>query len=351
MNYEVGDQPKEHYTYLVQLLMRAYRDGRLPNVKNIIVEPQYGYVASIEYHSGERRIVYGHDPGINPGAAEELASDKGYTKFILRENDIQCADGAEFLLPWWADTLRQSDRQQHNEIIDTSAALDYINQSLGFPVFVKPSRGFQGIGVAKVENESELLSLLTSYDSERVKVAIIEECLTMPDYRILVFGDEVVNAYERKTLSIVGDGKNTIHQLINLHHEVLRDAGRDIHLMRQMPLIEARLSKMSLSLTDVIVEGRAVQLLDISNLSAGGTAVDISETIHQRWKDLAVAIAKIFNLRVCGVDLACSDITSDDGEYAVIEVNATPGAKQFMASGQAQRDKIERLLLSLFHTP
>lgn len=48
--------------------------------------------------------------------------------------------------------LRQSDRQQFNHSMrDTKEALGYIDKSLGFPVYVKPSRGSQGVGVARVE--------------------------------------------------------------------------------------------------------------------------------------------------------------------------------------------------------
>ena len=345
-------KPREQYTYLVQLLIQAYNDGKLPGVVGITVEPDYGYVAAIEYDSGERRIIYGHDPGFNPGTSEELAKDKGYTKFMLRENDIRCAKGSEFLLPWWAETLRQSDRQQYNdEIRDTNMAEGYIQENLTYPVFIKPSRGSQGVGVAKIENPDELRRIFETYDQERIKVALVEENLSMPDYRILVFDGEVVNAYERQPLAVIGDGKSEIGQLINARHSSLMEAGRDIHMERQEPLIMEKLGKLGLLITDIIPEGQEVRLLDISNLSAGGTAVDVGETIHQHWRDLAISVAKIFNLRVCGIDLACRDITSADSDYAVIEVNATPGAKQFMASGEAQREKLEALFLSFFSRP
>lgn len=332
-------------------MIDAYNAGKLPEIKDIIVEPEYGYVASIKYNSGERRILYGHDPGFNSGSAEQLANDKGYTKFLLRENGIDCARGSEFLLPWWADMLRQSDRQQFNHSMrDTKEALGYIDKSLGFPVYVKPSRGSQGVGVARVETAEELDKLLNQYNEERVKVAVIEEELKMPDYRILVFDDEVVNAYERRPFSVKGDGVSNLEQLIDSKHKTLVDSGRDIHFERQLPIIMNKLRKMGLSMTDIIPEGVDVRLMDISNLSAGGTPVDVGEVMHQRWRDLAVRVARIFDLRICGVDLACKDITQSDSEYGVIEVNATPGVKQFMASGVAQQEKLEDIFVKFFRT-
>lgn len=344
-------ETRKHYTYLINILIDAYNAGKLPEIKDIIVEPEYGYVASIKYNSGERRILYGHDPGFNSGSAEQLANDKGYTKFLLRENGIDCARGSEFLLPWWADMLRQSDRQQFNHSMrDTKEALGYIDKSLGFPVYVKPSRGSQGVGVARVETAEELDKLLNQYNEERVKVAVIEEELKMPDYRILVFDGEVVNAYERRPFSVKGDGVSNLEQLIDLKHKTLVDSGRDIHFERQLPIIMNKLEKMGLSMTDIIPEGADVRLMDISNLSAGGTPVDVGEVMHQRWRDLAVRVARIFDLRICGVDLACKDITQSDSEYGVIEVNATPGVKQFMASGVAQQEKLEDIFVKFFRT-
>ena len=344
-------ETRKHYTYLINILIDAYNAGKLPEIKDIIVEPEYGYVASIKYNSGEHRVLYGHDPGFNSGSAEQLANDKGYTKFLLRENGIDCARGSEFLLPWWADMLRQSDRQQFNHSMrDTKEALGYIDKSLGFPVYVKPSRGSQGVGVARVETAEELDKLLNQYNEERVKVAVIEEELKMPDYRILVFDDEVVNAYERRPFSVKGDGVSNLEQLIDLKHKTLVDSGRDIHFERQLPIIMNKLRKMGLSMTDIIPEGADVRLMDISNLSAGGMPVDVGEVMHQRWRDLAVRVARIFDLRICGVDLACKDITQSDSEYGVIEVNATPGVKQFMASGVAQQEKLEDIFVKFFRT-
>ena len=345
-------EPKEHYAYLINILLEAHSAGDLPEVEGIIVEPDYGYIANIRYKTGEHRIVYGHDPGLNHGSSEELVKDKGYTKFILRQHGINCPRGDEFLLPWWADTLRSSDRQKYNDFIqDTSQAQGYIDQEMTYPVYVKPSRGSQGVGVTKVHTPDELAETLESFDEERVKVALVEEGLQMPDYRLLVFDGELVNAYERQPLSITGDGLHTIEELVNTRHTQLLEQGRDIHMERQRPLIEKRLGRYGLQLCDIAALDQRIQLLDISNLSAGGTPKDIMDTIHPRWAELAREISSIFNLRVCGVDLACKDISISDSDYSVIEVNATPGAKQFMATGEGEQDRLKRLFIRFFEQP
>lgn len=345
-------ESKEHYSYLAQLLINAHNDGQLPEVEKVSVEPDYGYFATLQYKTGERRVIFGHDLGVNPSASKELVADKGYTKFVLRENNIKCPEGTELLLPWWADTLRASDSKKFDDIIkDTSGANEYIEESFGYPVYVKPSRGSQGVGVTKVHSQEELDETFYSFGTERVKVALIEEELRMPDYRLMIFDGELVSAYQRQPLSVIGDGAKTIEELIDAKHGDLTELKRDIHMERQRPLIEKKLAKAGMLLTDIVAPGESLQLLDISNLSAGGTPKDVINVIHPRWEELAREISKVFNLRVCGVDLACADITNPDSDYSVIEVNASPGTRQFLASGEDNEDRLKELFIRFFQNP
>ena len=345
-------ESKPHYTYQVQLLIDAYNNGLLPEVESITIEPRYGYLAKITYLNGSNRIIYGHDTGFNAGSSEALAKDKGYSKFILRSMGIKTPQGEEFLLPWWADTLRGSDRQSQNSLIqDTSSAHMYIESQLGYPVFTKPVSGSQGMGVKKVHNESELQSTFDEFEEERVKVAIVEEALAMPDYRLLLFDGELVNAYERQPLSVMGNGLATIEELIHEKNEQFKQIERDVHLETQIPDIIHFLAKNGLSLSDIVPPNTTVRLSDVSNLSAGGTPRDISEEISEHWAELGARIARGFNLRICGVDLACKDIGTASEDYSVIEVNATPGARHFMATSPDNKQKLEDMFVSFFRTP
>lgn len=346
---QVANMP--HYTYQVQMLIDMYNANKLPEVKSITVEPKYGYVASINYTNDTSRIIYGHDPGFNPGSSEQLAKDKGYTKFILRNLGIDCPEGDEFLLPWWAETLGQSERHRENQHIQTTDdAHTYIQESLQYPVYVKPTSGSQGSGVKKIYDQTELVDAFSEYNTERVKVALVEQALTMPDYRLLVFDGELVNAYERQPLSISGDGENDIASLIADLDKAYKLNGREIHLAERMQHITHHLGRVGLDMTTVLSPLQKVNLIEISNLSAGGVPIDVTESLHPRWVDIANRIAKGFNLRICGVDLACTDITSNTSDYSVIEVNATPGARHFMASGEEGRAKLEQLFMNLFRT-
>ncbi|HEX8227006.1 MAG TPA: hypothetical protein VF572_04015 [Candidatus Saccharimonadales bacterium] len=146
------DSIPSHYPYVTRSLLKLFDEGELTNVTDVIVEPEYGYVSRISYKNGTHRITYGNDLGLNASAASDLAKDKGHTKFMLRAMDVNCPDGQEFLLPWWAEVVRSSTRMKNKpEIKTTDDAGEYIENEMGYPVYVKPVDGSKGKNVFKID--------------------------------------------------------------------------------------------------------------------------------------------------------------------------------------------------------
>lgn len=67
-------------------------------------------------------------------------------------------------------------------------------------------------------------------------------------------------------------------------------------------------------------------LRENSNISTGGDSVDMTDEVHENYKELAVEIANAMMAKVCGVDLIISDIKEEVNEtnYGVIEANFNP---------------------------
>lgn len=345
-------QDKAHYPYVTRSLIRLFNRGDLTNVSDVVVEPRYGYVSRIQYNNGTFRVTYGNDLGLNTGAAEDLAKDKGYTKFMLRSVGVKCPRGEEFLLPWWADTIRPSQENRGNsDIKTTDSAETYVNQELGYPVYIKPVSGSKGGDVYRVENDQELIEIIAIYEEKKIRLAVVEEAILMPDYRIVVLDGELISAYERRPLAVVGNGTNTIEELVATLQESYKLDGRDTLLEARAPRIVKHLGKQGLSLGYVPAVDERLTLATISNLSAGGTSFDVSKTIAPRWVDVASNIAASFNLRLCGVDLACEDISSDAADYSVLEVNSTPGLDHYASSGDDQRRIVDDLYTRVLNVP
>ena len=315
-----------------------YQAGELPSVVDIAVEPEYGYISRVTYQDGSHRIIRGNDLGLNPSTSRDMAADKGHTKFLLRNIGVECPQGEEFLLPWWAETIRPRQNAKGNTALrmaDEAGA--YVEQKLDYPVYVKPVSGSLGHNVYRVESPEELASAMKTYDVLGVRVAIVEEEIKMPDYRVVVFDGELVSANRRIPLSVTGDGRSSVLALLTEVQEGFDRDGRNVRIDSDDPRLLSYLAKQDIGLDDVVPAETAVRLLPISNLSAGGRSEDVTHQIDERWSDLAAFVANSFGLRLCGVDIACADITDPDAPYSVLEVNSTPGLGHFAAEGDTQR--------------
>lgn len=335
---------RAHYPYVTRSILRLMGKGALTNVTSVDVEPDYGYVTRISYTDGSHRITYGNDLGLNNAAACDLAKDKGHTKFMLRTMGVKCPDGDEFILPWWDEKIGSTQRERGNDGVKTAdQAAAYVIDGMGYPVYVKPVDGSKGGDIFKTYSQAELEAVLELYNAKHIRVAMIEEPIQMPDYRVVSFDGELISAYRRIPLFVTGDGESTIGELVEGLQRQYASEGRDTRLDVSDERIQRHLAQQQLTAQHVLASGKSLTLAPVSNLSLGGTSEDVTETLDKRWSDLAAEIGENFNLRLLGVDLACEDITSPDASYSVIEVNAAPGLDHYALSGEKQRQLVDSL--------
>lgn len=338
-----SDIPR-HYPYVTRMLLDLHRRGALPAVASVTVEPEYGYATRIEYSSGAVRTTFGNDLGINPAAACDLAKDKAYAKFFFRRDGIACPPGAAFLMPWWAQRIRDGLASKDFTHLRLAAdAPDFAESELGLPVYVKPVDGSKGSGVFRCHTADEVRAALDEYAARRARVVLVEAAVDLPDYRLVVLRDQLISAYRRIPLTVVGDGRATILELAVALQEHFTQIGRDSILDLGDRRIDRSLARRNLSRDTVPADGERVRLHDISNLSTGGTAEDVTAVVAPRWQALARDVAGSFGLVFAGLDLACSDIRCDDADYSVLEINAAPGLDHYAAVGARQLQIVREL--------
>jgi D-alanine-D-alanine ligase-like ATP-grasp enzyme len=224
----------------------------------------------------------------------------------------------------------------------------YVEADLGFPVYIKPADGTQGVAVWRCHTSEEVRRTLSDYESRRVRIAIVEEAIDLPDYRIVVLHDEILSAYERVPLHVVGDGRSSILALLSDLQSQFEVSGRDTRLAPTDPRIDQTLARAGMNIDSVLPSGMRVRLLDVSNLSAGGTAIDMTDAVAAPWRQLAVNVARLFGLAYCGIDLACRDISASHDEYAIIEVNAAPGLDHYASVGARQEELVHEMYAAVF---
>ncbi len=183
---------------------------------------------------------------------------------------------------------------------------------IGYPVVCKPASGVRGIGVvADIRDEHELDDAFQTYQESRLggDDFIIEEHIAGGDYRIVVIDDQVVAAILRQPASVIGDGQQTVAELVLQKNELRRQNphlwGRLIKVGR--PAIH-RLARQGFDLTSVPPAGVQVRLSDTCSLSQGGDSIDVLDELHPSIAEASVAAVRaIPGMRYCGVDFLMED--------------------------------------------
>ncbi|HEY3108650.1 MAG TPA: cyanophycin synthetase, partial [Chloroflexota bacterium] len=224
------------------------------------------------------------------------------------------------------------------------AAAEYA-RALGFPVIVKPNSKSLGAGVARVHDRRELRrAMRVVFEETGDRVALVQPIVPGDDYRIVVFDREVIAAYQRLPLAVVGDGRRGVRALLADRAAALAAARRDTRLSVDDRRIAARLRRLGLTAEFVPADGQRIVLLDNANLSTGGEPLDLTDRLHPGYARLAVDVTRDMGLRFCGVDiLTTGPIDEPPRGHVVLEINPGPGLDHYAALGPPQRARVARL--------
>lgn len=250
--------------------------------------------------------------------AVELASDKEETNSILR--DLGLPVPKQYVVRSSSDAKRAAER-------------------IGYPVVLKPLSGNHGRGVSinlKTKEEIE-----TAFDKAREhgRSIVVEGFLEGFDHRLLVVNGKLVAAAKRMPGHVVGDGKNTIGQLVDIvNDDPRRGVGHEKVLTRLEfdQQAELLLEKLGYDKETVPEIDEVVFLRSTANLSTGGTAIDVTDTIHPDNREMAERTIKAIGLDIGGVDFLTRDITESFRETGggICEVNAGPGFRMHVAPSE-----------------
>jgi len=235
------------------------------------IEPEFRYVGQIRTPDG--RIFYFRNTSfdLNGQGSSDNAKDKGYAAYFMKLMGYPVPEGRTFYSDKWAKAIK-SDQ-------NSGAARQYA-RGLGYPLIVKPNSKSQGTGVEKAYNDEELLIALKYIFSEvKDRVALVQQFIEGDDYRIVTLDSEVIAAYRRLPLSVVGDGIHSIGQLMQMRQEKFIAVGRDTIIKLDDPRVSRRLQRLGLTFDTVPDNYENVRLLDNANLSTGGDAIDVTDTI------------------------------------------------------------------------
>ena len=336
-------QRKSESLVLAQLLQKL-----APTIgARVVLEPRWKIAGQIVFpgRAGKKSYFRYNTLDLNPVGASDIAKDKDYATFFMKKMGYRTVPGKAFYSSSWCKKIG-SKRNIH-------AAYRYARR-LRFPVVVKPNEGSHGTGVFLVQNKRQFYRAMRHILRDN-RVALVQ-CVVPPpgrgergrDYRIVVLDRDVISAYERIPLSVLGDGRSSIKMLLKKKQKGFRAGSRDTRIKLDDLRISHKLGLQNLALRSVPERGKRIYLLDNANLSSGGDAVDVTKPIHPDFKKLAVKLTHDMGLRLCGVDLmVAGDIRNAPKKYWVLEVNAAPGLDHYVKTGHAQQKIVENLYLKV----
>lgn len=267
--------------------------------------------------------------------AVDIACNKEETKRMLDMASIPVAKGS---------------------ICTTEEGLREIIDQIGFPIVLKPLDGNHGkgasINVITMEDAVAGLAHAQNY-SRRV---IVERFITGHDFRVLVIDNKVVAAARREPAHIVGDGTNTIQELIEITNQDPRRGYGHENVLTEISIdrdTEDILQKKGYTLETVPQKGELVYLKSTANLSTGGTSVDVTEMMHPENIFLCERISRVIGLDVCGIDIMAQNLTQPLKESGgvILEVNAAPGFRMHLAPSEGLPRNVAAPIIDMLYPP
>ena len=212
-------------------------------------------------------------------------------------------------------------------------------ERLGYPVVTKPYDGNHGRGISiGLKNAEEVRAGFVAA-AEHSKSVIVETYLQGEDHRLLVVAGELIAATRRTPGRVVGDGRHTIRELVDIVNQDPRRGIGHEKVMTRLELdaqAEMMLARQGLNADSKIPADQVVLLRSTANLSTGGTATDVTDIIHPDNRDMAVRAVTAIGLDVGGVDFLCPDIAESYKTVGggICEVNAAPGFRMHVAPSE-----------------
>ena len=229
-------------------------------------------------------------------------------------------------------------------------------KKIGYPIVLKPLDGNHGKGASiNVTNWEDAVSGL-AFAKEYSKRIIVEKFITGFDFRILVIDNKLVAAAKRVPAHVIGNGTDTIQQLIETTNLDPRRGYGHENVLTQIDVdrdTEDLLEKLGYTLETIPKIGEIVFLKSTANLSTGGTSVDVTDMMHPENIFLAERISRVIGLDVCGVDIMAENLTQPLKENGgvILEVNAAPGFRMHLAPSEGLPRNVAAPVIDMLYPP
>jgi cyanophycin synthetase len=194
---------------------------------------------------------------------------------------------------------------------------------------VKPANGTGGgRGVTTGIRSRSHLARASTAAAVYCDELLIERQYEGKNYRLLYLDGELVDAFERRSPSVIGDGRSSILSLVRQANEL---RGRKGVAVSQALLtidldMKRTLARQGLSLRSIPAANAEVRLKTVINENRGADNVTAMRSLHPTIVADGARAVRALGARFAGIDLITTDVTVPlaQGGGVIIEVNGTP---------------------------
>ena len=298
------------------------KDRRIPFIRLLPT----GNLVQLGYGARSRRI-WTAESDRTSAIAEGISRDKDLAKTLLASCGVPVPEG---------------------RLVESATDAWDAAEDIGLPVVVKPSDGNHARGVfTNLMSRAEVESAYVAAVEEGSGV-IVERYVRGSEHRLLVIGGKLAAAARGETATVVGDGRSTIDELIDLqiNSDPRRGAAEefplDVILLAENPVARLEVARQGFAPDSVPEAGREVLIV-----RSGNHTDDVTDLVHPETAATVALAARIVGLDICGVDLVCEDISRplDEQRGAIVEVNAGPGLLMHLKPANGQPRPVGRAIV------
>jgi GNAT-family acetyltransferase (TIGR03103 family) len=276
-----------------------------------VIDAEGGYFA---LSLGGRRIVCRESLSeLTTAVAMSRCDDKVVTQRLIRRAGLCVPDQAQYQALDQAEAFLTN----HKRIV------------------VKPARGEQGAGISVDIRDPKDLEKAVKNAQRICETVILEQFCTGDDLRVIVIDFNVVAAAIRKPAHVVGTGRHTINELIQIQSRRRRAATGGESSIPMDDETERCVRLAGYGMEDMLPEGDTLIVRKTANLHTGGTIHDVTADLSPELAEAARQAARALDIPVTGLDFLVPDVKGS--EYVIIEANERPGLANHEPQPTAER--------------
>ena len=202
-----------------------------------------------------------------------------------------------------------------------------------FPCVVKTLDGSQGRGVyVNLRSQGDLTRAVQKTARTTKLPMMVERQIIGDDVRLLVCRGELLVAVKRSKPAVIGDGVNSIGDLVRLENLKRRDSRHEEAKKPQISMNEEAVDYLlthGFALDYIPRVGERINVRGTPHGTHGGDMIDVTNEVHPEIISLAILGSKRIDAALCGLDYISADHTKSPSETGgvFLELNTFPGLK------------------------